>query len=73
MKAPIICVIAVGIAIAAILTMILMIPTKWDNATVLRICRDGTPIVQLSDGSVWALRSGLLVYRVERKPEEVCE
>jgi hypothetical protein len=53
--------------------LVVSIPSKWDQATVLRICRDGTPIVQLADGSVWARRTAFLAYRVERKPEEICE
>jgi hypothetical protein len=47
-------------------------PDKWDNATVLRICRDGTPIVQLPDGTVWARRGGFTRYRVKSDPAEVC-
>jgi hypothetical protein len=68
---------ALWAAIAAMVAVIVLwdnpIPSKWNGATVLRICRDGTPIVQLADGSVWARRSGVLAYRVDRKPEEVCE
>ena len=56
-----------------ILASILMLasPNKWDHATVLRICRDGTPILQLEDGTVWARRNALTRYRV-KDPAMVC-
>jgi hypothetical protein len=36
----------------------LMLPSKWDKAIALKICRDGTPILRLQDGSIWARRNG---------------
>jgi hypothetical protein len=67
---PFVAAAVLGIAFGA---LIWWLPSKWDGATVLRICRDGTPIVQLANGSIWARRSGILAYRVERKPEEICQ
>lgn len=41
------------------------IPDRWDNATVIKIC-DGTFILKLEDGSLWARRAGgYRAYRVE--------
>lgn len=44
---------------------------RWDKAVVIKICRDGTPILRLPDESVWA-RRGLRAYRVEDW-QTVCE
>jgi hypothetical protein len=49
----------------------LMLPSKWDKAIALKICRDGTPILRLQDGSIWARRNGFTAYRVENE-EKVC-
>lgn len=46
-------------------------PDKWDRATVVKICRNGTPILRV-DGEYWARRSGFARYRVEN-PETVCQ
>ena len=59
--------IALGLSIVAVLNL----PDKWDKAVALKICRDGTPIVRLEDGSVWARRSGIRAYRVENE-DKVC-
>jgi hypothetical protein len=47
-------------------------PSRWDNAVAVRICRDGTPILRLADGSLWARRSSALAYRVEDQ-DRICE
>ena len=59
--------IALGLSIAAVIAL----PDKWDKAVALKICRDGTPIVRLPDGTVWARRSGIRAYRVENE-DKVC-
>ena len=45
---------------------------QMGHRQVLRICRDGTPILRLTDGSIWARRSGLRAYRVENE-QTVCD
>jgi hypothetical protein len=62
---------ALGVVSAVLI--LTMLSNQWEPATVLRICGDGTPIIQRADGSVWARRSAIVSYRVDRKPEEVCE
>jgi hypothetical protein len=54
-------VIAFGMAVGALIAW----PGKWDKAVALKICRDGTPILRLQDGSIWARRNGFTAYRVE--------
>lgn len=58
-------------AFAVLLFSLLSAPSKWDGATAIKICRDGTPILRLTDGSVWARRSAVLAYRVEDQ-EKIC-
>jgi hypothetical protein len=36
-------------------------PSKWDGAVLLKVCRDGTAILRLQDGSVRTRWSGRLV------------
>lgn len=47
------------------------VPSKWDNATAIKICRDGTVILRLTDGTTWARINGFRHYRVENV-ETVC-
>ena len=58
---------AVLIFVSGILAALIaaMPDSKWDKAVVLRICRDGTPILRLANGELWARRSGFVSYRVE--------
>jgi hypothetical protein len=58
-------------ASALMVVLALMLPSKWDKAVALKICRDGTPILRLQDGSIWARRNGFIAYRVENE-EMVC-
>jgi hypothetical protein len=46
--------------------------TQWDDAVVVRICHDGTPILKLRDGTIWARRTLAFGYRVE-DAEKVCD
>jgi hypothetical protein len=56
-------VVAAGVAIV-------LWPSQWDRADVVKICRDGTPILHV-DGQYWARRSSFVRYRVVN-PETVC-
>jgi hypothetical protein len=49
---PALMVVVLG-GVAAVIAM----PTtnKWSGAVALKICRDGTPILRLTNGEVWAL------------------
>jgi hypothetical protein len=58
-------------ASALMVVLALMLPSKWDKAVALKIRRDGTPILRLQDGSIWARRNGFTAYRVENE-EKVC-
>jgi hypothetical protein len=58
---------ALGLSVAAVIAL----PDKWDKAVALKICRDGTPILRLQDGSIWARRNGFTAYRVENE-DKVC-
>jgi hypothetical protein len=56
------------IGVTAVIIFVIAItaqPSKWDGATLLKICRDGTPIVRLRDGTVWARRTQYFGYPVE--------
>lgn len=48
------------------------IPGRWDGAVVLKICRDGTPILRDREGEIWARRTGFVAYRVI-DPEKICQ
>jgi hypothetical protein len=50
---------------AALAVASIMLPSKWDGAKVLKICRDGTPILELADGSIRARRSVVVSYEVK--------
>jgi hypothetical protein len=57
-------VVLVSVIIAVVLAITPM-PNRWSGAIALKICRDGTPILRLLDGSMWARRNGFTAYRVE--------
>jgi hypothetical protein len=64
---------AIGLgALVFILLSTPAVPSKWDGAIAIRICRDGTPILRLADGSHYARCNGLTAWRVE-DPERVCQ
>ena len=58
------------IASFAVLTgsiIVLATPDKWDKATLIYICQNGTPILQLTDGTVWA-KMGLRAWQLRNLP-----
>ena len=63
--------ILVTIAVIAVMVAILWAPSRWDQAVLVKVCRDGTPILRLADGSFVARRTGFVSYRVEEL-ERVC-
>jgi hypothetical protein len=52
-------------AVMAIVGAIVMMPDRWSDATVVRICRDGTRIYRLADGTIEVHRDRYHGYRVE--------
>jgi hypothetical protein len=62
----------VSIAVLVVSIWVIATPSKWDKSVALRICRDGTPILRLSDGSIWARQSSVRAYRVEDE-KSVCQ
>ncbi len=40
----------VAIAIGIMLAVVISIPDRWDRATVIKVCRDGTKIFRMDDG-----------------------
>jgi hypothetical protein len=57
--------VATGAVFMLSLLVLFAMPDRWEQATAIKICRDGTPILRLADGSIWARRSGFHAYRVE--------
>jgi hypothetical protein len=58
-----------GLVLGAIIAAI---PSRWSDAVMVKICRDGTPILRRQNGEYWARRSGFTSYRVEDH-EHVCQ
>jgi hypothetical protein len=62
-------VIAIGIvgmaAVATIIVALVMVPDKFSDATVVKICRDGTRIYRLPDGMIVVRRNAFQGYAVE--------
>jgi hypothetical protein len=42
------------ICVAAMAAVHRVSPDKFDNAVLLKICSDGTRVLRLTDGTVWA-------------------
>jgi hypothetical protein len=59
------------VALGAAMAVLILVPDKWDRATLLRVCRDGTLIVRLEDGKVVAKRS-FRAFRIEGNWEDIC-
>lgn len=62
----------ISAAFALWMNFVVKAPGKWDGATVLKICRDGTPILRQTDSTVWARQNSLHAWRVQNE-QTVCE
>jgi hypothetical protein len=64
-----ICVVLIGIAgvaaFMAIVVALVMVPDKFSDATIVKICRDGTRVYRLPDGVIMIRRDAFQGYAVE--------
>lgn len=52
-------------------SIILLIPNKWDHAVVIGVC-GGLPILRDETGTIWLRVSSARVYRVEDMDKLAC-
>jgi hypothetical protein len=56
--------------VAAFIIWVASQPSRWDGATLIKICHGRTNILRLRDGTIWS-RRGYARYPVEN-PDTVC-
>jgi hypothetical protein len=60
-----------AVVFLAAVYVLFVLPDRWTGAVVVKVCRDGSPILRNRDGRYWLRRNGLVAYQVEN-PETVC-
>jgi hypothetical protein len=60
-----------AVAFLGAVYVLFVLPDRWTGAVVVKVCRDGSPILRDKDGRHWLRRNGLVAYQVEN-PETVC-
>ena len=78
---PMLAALAIGATFTTILCVVLWLvlwlvfpsDSKWTGAIAKKVCRDGSIVVELRDGSLWLRRSSVLAYRVEDNAwQQIC-